>query len=603
MYNPQNPLIIQADKSILLEVNNSHHDDARNLLSRFAELIKSPEHIHTYKITNLSLWNAAASGMTSKAIIDSLEKYSKYDVPDNIKTDIIDYVSRYGSLKLLKEGASLRLRSDDRLLITEILNTKKVERFIIKPLDPHTIEVMPDQRGHIKQVLTEIGFPVEDLAGYITGDHLAFNLLDTTKKGISFGLRDYQKNAVNSFYADGTDRGGSGTIVLPCGAGKTVVGMGIMKKLQCNTLIITTNIIAARQWADELEDKTTIKKEMIGEYTGESKEIKPVTIATYQILVYRKKKKEIDNTQPASDTFDASNTEQDAQYPHFALFNSRKWGLIIYDEVHLLPAPVFRITAELQATRRVGLTATLVREDGLEKNVFSLIGPKKYDAPWKELEKQSWIAEAICTELRIPMPDEHRLKYATSPQRTKYRVAAENPHKYNIVQKLVNYHAKRKDRILVVGMYLDQLKHISKTFGAPLLTGATSNQQRKQLYDKYRRGEISLLIVSKVANFAIDLPEANVMIQVSGTFGSRQEEAQRLGRILRPKKDNSRAHFYTIITRDTIDQDFSANRQLFLTERGYKYEIQNDFIEPPSSAASSGTPGSAREIQEQERKE
>ncbi|MFH1126811.1 MAG: DNA repair helicase XPB [archaeon] len=566
MYNPQNPLIVQGDKSILLEVNNPLHDDARNMISRFAELIKSPEHIHSYRITNLSLWNAAASGMKSEDIITSLETYSKYDVPPNVKADIIDYVSRYGSLKLLKEDTQMILKSEDSILITELMNIKKLERFILRPIDQHTLEVRPELRGHIKQALTEIGFPVEDLAGYITGEFMPVDLLDITKNGIPFEVRDYQKNAINSFYADGDVRGGSGTIVLPCGAGKTIVGMGIMQKLKCNTLIITTNITAARQWADELIDKTTITKDTIGEYSGEIKEIKPVTIATYQILVYRKKNK------------DASGSEE-IEFPHFTLFNSREWGLIIYDEVHLLPAPVFRITAELQATRRVGLTATLIREDGLEKNVFSLIGPKKYDAQWKELEKQAWIAEAKCTEIRIPMPDEHRMIYATAQHRSKYRIAAENPNKYDLTKKIVDYHTKRNDRILVVGMYLDQLKQLAEIFDAPILTGITSNKERKILYDKFRSGEIKLMVVSKVANFAIDLPEANVLVQVSGTFGSRQEEAQRLGRILRPKKDKSIAHFYTIVTRDTRDQDFSANRQLFLTERGYKYDIEDDFKE------------------------
>ena len=578
MPDPENPLIVQGDKSILLEVNNPKYEDARNLISRFAELLKSPEYIHTYHITNLSLWNAAAAGMSAGLIINALETYSKYDVPGNVKTDISDTISRYGCLEMVKDRGSLLLKSEDSVLITELWNHKKLSRLLVEQCDPHTIKVRAEQRGHIKQALTEIGYPVKDLAGYITGEFMPVDTLDITGKGFPFGLRDYQREAVDSFYAGGDVRGGSGTIVLPCGAGKTIVGMGIMEKLKCNTLIITTNIIAARQWADELVDKTTLSQDDIGEYSGEIKEIKPVTIATYQILTYKTKKKKNNDTSEAKDS-----DEDNAEFPHFAIFNSRKWGLIIYDEVHLLPAPVFRITAELQAMRRVGLTATLIREDGLEKKVFSLIGPKKYDAPWKELEKQSWIAEALCNEIRIPMEDSQRMKYATAPYRSKYRVAAENPLKLVTAKKIVEYHIARKNKILIVGMYLEQLRRIAKMFDAPLLTGATSNRKRKELYDKYRSGEINLLVVSKVANFAIDLPDANVMVQVSGTFGSRQEEAQRLGRLLRPKKDGSVAHFYTIVTRDTRDQDFSSNRQMFLTERGYKYEIGSEFKEPSSS--------------------
>jgi len=558
MYNPENPLIVQSDKSILLEVDNQKYEDARDLIARFAELVKSPEHIHTYKITNLSLWNAAASGMSSEHIIDAVERYSKYDIPGNIKTDIADYVSRYGRLKLKKENELLVLTSEDPILITEVWNHKRVKQFILRKIDDTLLEINPAMRGHIKQALMDIGFPAEDLAGYVTGDFLPIDLLDITKKGTSFMLRDYQKEAMDTFHAKGTVYGGSGTIVLPCGAGKTMIGMAVMAKLKCNTLIITPNITAARQWIDELVDKTTIQREDIGEYTGEVKEIRPVTLATYQILSYRPKK-------------------TDDEFPHFRLFNSRNWGLIIYDEVHLLPAPVFRITAEIQARRRLGMTATLVREDGLEGDVFSLIGPKKYDAPWKDLEKQGWIAEAICREIRIQMPEEMRLKYAVANPKAKYRIAAENPVKYDLVEEVVRHHRKKNDKILVIGMYVDQLKRIAEMLNAPILTGTTSNRKRRKLYDRFRSGEVDLLVVSKVANFAIDLPDANVAIQISGTFGSRQEEAQRLGRILRPKKNGSIAHFYTIVTKDTRDQDFSAKRQMFLTEQGYRYEIGDEF--------------------------
>ncbi len=557
-YKPQNPLIVQSDKTILLEVDNPRYEDARDVIGRFAELVKSPEHIHTYKITNLSLWNAAAAGMGARSITDALEEYSKYDVPENIKTDVFDYVSRYGRLKLKKEDGMLILTSDDSLLITEIWNHKTLKPYLFKKLNELTLEVDPSMRGHIKQALTEIGFPAEDLAGYVTGDFLEVNLLDVSKRGAAFKLRNYQNDAVNVFYAGGSVYGGSGTVVLPCGAGKTLVGMAVIAKLKCNTLIITPNITAARQWIDELVDKTSLTRDEIGEYSGEVKEIKPVTIATYQIISYRHRKK-------------------DNEFSHFSLFDSRNWGLIIYDEVHLLPAPVFRITAEIQSRRRLGLTATLVREDGLEEDVFSLIGPKKYDAPWKDLEKQGWIAEAVCHEIRISMPDDKRLEYAMAHDKSKYRIAAENPEKYNMVKEIVSYHREQKDKILVVGMYVDQLKIIAKIFDAPLLTGTTPNKKRRELYDKFRSGELDLLIVSKVANFAIDLPDANVAVQVSGTFGSRQEEAQRLGRILRPKKDGSIAHFYTIVTKDTKDQDFSSKRQMFLTEQGYRYEIGDKF--------------------------
>lgn len=559
MYNPKNPLIVQSDKSILLEVDNACYEEARDLIARFSELVKSPEHIHTYKVSNLSLWNAAAAGMTAESILEALKRYSRYEVPSNVEADVIDYISRYGRLKLKKKNGKLILYSHDPLLITEVWYQKRIRPFLITQLDQNSLEAVPTMRGHLKQALLEIGFPAEDLAGYVKGDFLSIELLETTKQGKPFVLRYYQKHAIDVFYAQGSVYGGSGTIVLPCGAGKTMVGMGIISNLKCHTLIITPNIIACRQWKDELLDKTTLTEGEIGEYSGEKKEIKPVTLTTYQILTYRSKK-------------------QEDVFPHFALFNTGNWGLIIYEEVHLLPAPVFRITAELQARRRLGLTATLVREDGREGDVFSLIGPKRYDAPWKELESEGWIAEALCQEIRVSMDDELRFTYAISPDKNKYRIAAENPRKFSVVEKIVNYHRSRQDKILIIGMYINHLEKISQVFGAPLLTGSTSNRERRQLYDKFRGGEMDLLVVSKVANFAIDLPEANVAIQISGTFGSRQEEAQRLGRILRPKEDGSSAHFYSIVTKDTKDQDFSAKRQLFLTEQGYKYWIGDRFL-------------------------
>ncbi|MDY6864946.1 MAG: DNA repair helicase XPB [Halobacteriota archaeon] len=553
------PLIVQSDRSVLLEVNNQCYESVRDVIGLFAELIKSPEHIHTYKITNLSLWNAAASGMTSDIILNALEEYSKYDVPENVRTDIIDYVSRYGRLKLKKDKDSLILVSDDSSLISEVWNNNSVNQYLEEQIDEKILKIKPGMRGHIKQALIELGFPAEDIAGYTTGDHLSIDLLEETRLGNSFLLRRYQKDAIGSFYAGGSIFGGSGTIVLPCGAGKTIVGMGIMSKLNCHTLIITPSTIAARQWIEELLDKTMISEDDIGEYSGESKEIKPVTIATYQILSHRSKEQ---------------------KFPHLKLFNERNWGLIIYDEVHLLPAPIFRITAEIQSVRRLGLTATLVREDGKETEVFSLIGPKKYDAPWKDLEKQGWIAKAVCNEIRISMPEEFRLKYAMAKDRQKYRISAENPRKIEPLREIVKYHRGRGDKILIIGMYLDQLTEISELLQAPLLTGKTPNKERIELYDRFRNGETDVLVVSKVANFAIDLPDANVAIQISGTFGSRQEEAQRLGRILRPKKDGSIAHFYSIVTKDTRDQDYSAKRQIFLTEQGYRYVIGDKFVIP-----------------------
>ncbi|MCL5959157.1 MAG: DEAD/DEAH box helicase [Chloroflexi bacterium] len=548
-YNPANPIIVQSDKSVLLEVNNPRYEEARDALSRFAELEKSPEHIHTYRITPLSLWNAAASGLTAEAVVDTLVNYGKYDLPQSVAADIRDYISRYGRIKLVKRGEDLLLVSDDIPLITEIANHKQIVQFLRGRLDERTLRVDPVMRGHIKQALVYFGFPAEDLAGYVQGAHLPVGLLGTTHRGDRFNLRDYQREAAEIFYAAGEARGGSGVIVLPCGAGKTVVGLAIMEMLQCATLILTPSIVACRQWMEEILDKTSIPAGEIGEYTGERKHIRPVTVTNYQSLTYRKGR----------------------EFPHFAIFNERDWGLIIYDEVHLLPAPVFRITAEIQARRRLGLTATLVREDGHESDVFSLIGPKKYDVPWKDLERQGWIATAECREIRIPMPEHMRMSYAIAEEREKYRMAAENPDKLTVLRQLLDKHPD--DLVLVIGQYLDQLNTIAEMIGAPLVTGKTPTHEREKLYAKFRNGEVRRLVVSKVANFSIDLPDANVAIQVSGTYGSRQEEAQRLGRILRPKRNGLLAHFYTLVTRDTKDQVFAANRQLFLTEQGYRYEI------------------------------
>jgi DNA excision repair protein ERCC-3 len=559
-YNPENPLIVQSDRSVLLEVNNPHYEGARDSLARFAELIKSPEFIHTYQITPLSLWNAAASGEHAGEIIATLERYAKFDLPPNIVADIEDYISRYGRLKLLRRGdGALVLESDDTALIAEVWHNKQCRPFLLEQLDARTLLVDPAARGHIKQALVQLGFPAEDLAGYVEGAELPLELRNILPNGRPFDLRDYQRTAADLFYDRGSSRGGSGVIVLPCGAGKTVVGIGVMEQLRCQTLILCPNTVAVRQWIDELSAKTNLAPEMIGEYTGEKKEIRPVTITTYQILTYRPTKQDAE-------------TGAEGEFPHFSLFNERNWGLIIYDEVHLLPAPVFRVTAELQARRRLGLTATLVREDGRETDVFSLIGPKKYDVPWRDLERQGWIAEALCAEIRLRLPEELRMEYAVAgDNRIQYRIAAENPAKLDVLQALLQRH--RDDNVLIIGQYITQLNAIARLTGAPLITGKTPTAERERLYAAFKSGEIRLLVVSKVANFAIDLPDANVAIQVSGTYGSRQEEAQRLGRVLRPKSDGQAAHFYTLVTRDTRDQDYAANRQLFLTEQGYRYSI------------------------------
>jgi DNA excision repair protein ERCC-3 len=559
-YVPENPLIVQSDRSLLLEVNNPQYEEARDALARFAELLKSPEFIHTYQITPLSLWNAAAAGENAAQIVATLERFAKFDLPPNIVADIGDYMGRYGRLRLVRgDGGDLVLESDDEALIAQVWHNKHCRPLLLERLDARALLVVPSARGHIKQALVNLGFPAEDLAGYVEGATLALAMRDQLPDGRPFGLRPYQQTATELFYDDGSSRGGSGVIVLPCGAGKTVVGIGVMALLECQTLILCPNTVAVRQWISELVAKTTLSPEQIGEYTGERKAIKPVTITTYQMLTYRPSRVN-------------EETGEVTEFPHFGLFNERDWGLIIYDEVHLLPAPVFRITAEIQARRRLGLTATLVREDRRETDVFSLIGPKKYDVPWRDLERQGWIAEALCTEIRMPLPPEERMRYATAgDSRIQYRIAAENPVKMQVLDALLEQH--QGDNVLIIGQYLDQLKLIAEQTGAPLITGKTPTHERERLYAAFRRGEERLLVVSKVANFAIDLPDANVAIQVSGTYGSRQEEAQRLGRVLRPKADGSMANFYTLVTRDTRDQDFAANRQLFLTEQGYRYNI------------------------------
>jgi DNA excision repair protein ERCC-3 len=559
-YDPNNPLIVQGDRSILVEVDNPRYTEARNALAPFAELEKSPEHIHTYRLTSLSLWNAAAAGMTAAAMIEVLRRYSKFPLPTNLPADITELVSRYGRVRLERAGENLRLVCEDRPLLEELARQPKVRAYLGERLDGQSFLVEQAHRGVLKQGLIAVGYPAEDLAGYTEGAALPLHLRTVARDGRLFRVRDYQRDSADIFYAGGDVHGGSGVIVLPCGAGKTIVGIAAMALIQRATLVLTTSITAVKQWRREILDKTDLKDDQVAEYTGETKEIAPVTLATYQILTYRPGKKE--------------------EFPHFQLFDQRDWGLVIYDEVHLLPAPVFRVTAQIQARRRLGLTATLVREDGREEDVFSLIGPKKYDVPWRELENRGWIAEANCTEIRVALPEPLRMDYAVAEWRHKYRIASENPAKDEVVGRLLErYHG---DRVLIIGQYLKQLRLLQKRFGIPLITGQTPNGDREDLYNRFRRGEVRQLILSKVGNFAIDLPDANVLIQVSGTFGSRQEEAQRLGRILRPKAGGEIAHFYSLVTRDTREIDFAHHRQLFLTEQGYSYSILDgsDLLDP-----------------------
>lgn len=578
-YNPQNPLIVQSDRTVLLEVENARYAECRDRLAAFCELIKSPEHIHTYRMTPLSLWNARAAGMSAAEMLYVLTEYSKYDVPGNIVHDLRDYVGRYGRLKLFKKDGVLLLQSDDNLLMTEIRHMKALQKYLLGPIDARTVEIPLLERGRLKQALLKVGFPIEDLAGYTDGDVLEIYLREITRAGVPFMPRAYQDDAVAAFWAGGSAAGGSGVLVLPCGAGKTIIGMQAIVKAQMQTLVICTGITAVRQWRDEILDKTSLTEEMIGEFSGEKKEIRPITIATYQVLTARrdatrkKGRNESEEEGEAGETGSGKRDDADSLegYVNLDLFSRQNWGLIIYDEVHLLPAPVFRITAEIQARRRLGLTATLVREDNREDDVFSLIGPKKADVPWKELEKQGWIATALCTEVRVALAEELRLPYAIADPREKFRIASVNPRKEDVIAALLERH--RDDNVLVIGQYLEQLENIVQRFEAPVITGKTPQREREKTYQAFRQGEIKRLIVSKVANFSIDLPDANVAIQVSGTFGSRQEEAQRLGRILRPKAEGNVARFYSLVTRETRDQEFSTHRQLFLTEQGYRYEI------------------------------
>jgi DNA excision repair protein ERCC-3 len=552
-YRPDNPLIVQGDHTVLVEVDSPRYTAARDELARFAELIKSPEHIHTYRITPLSIWNACAAGVVPAEIVRALGEFSKYEVPQHVAVEIREYASRYGRLRLGRDEAGLVLSAADAPLAAEISRNKHVAPLLAARLSPLEFRVDPAARGRIKQALVKVGFPAEDLAGYRDGEPLPIALRPTTSAGLSFSLRHYQGDAAATFHAGGSARGGSGVIVLPCGAGKTIVGMACMAAVQASTLVLTTSVTATRQWVAEILDKTTLQADQVGEYNGSTKDVRPVTVATYNIMTWR--------------------ARNDAEFVHLQLFDQRNWGLIIYDEVHLLPAPVFQVTAELQARRRLGLTATLVREDGREDDVFALIGPKKVDVPWKVLENQGWIATAQCTEIRLPMPEPLRMPYAVADARQKFRIASENPAKLEAVRQVLARHPG--EPTLIIGMYVEQIKHIADQLGVPVLTGTTAQRKRDALYEDFKAGRVGVLAVSKIANFAVDLPDAAVAIQVSGTFGSRQEEAQRLGRILRPKPGANQAHFYTLVSRDTVEQDFALKRQLFLCEQGYAYDIRD----------------------------
>jgi len=534
------PLIVQSDRTVLLEVAHPQAETARHELAVFAELERAPEHIHTYRITRLGLWNARAAGHDAESMLDTLDRWSRFPVPASVSTDIRESVNRYGRLVIERnDDGELVLRSSDAAVLSEVSRNKRIAPLLIGRPSDDSFLVDAWARGHIKQELLKIGWPAEDLAGYTPGTPHPIDLAED-----GWSLRPYQRQAVESF-----SEGGSGVVVLPCGAGKTLVGAGAMADTRTTTLILVTNTVSARQWRDELLRRTSLTPDEIGEYSGQVKEIKPVTIATYQILTAKRK----------------------GQYAHLALLDALDWGLVLYDEVHLLPAPVFKLTADLQARRRLGLTATLVREDGREGDVFSLIGPKRFDAPWKEIEAQGFISPAACYEVRIDLPADERLEYAAAADEDRYRLAATAPAKIEVARRLVERHPG--ERVLVIGQYLDQIDELSEALNAPQITGATPIPEREELFQGFRDGSIPLLVVSKVANFSVDLPEASVAIQVSGSFGSRQEEAQRLGRLLRPKQSNHTASFYTLIARDTVDQDFAQNRQRFLAEQGYAYTI------------------------------
>ncbi|MFE0268383.1 DNA repair helicase XPB [Nocardiopsis alba] len=533
-------LIVQSDKTLLLEIDHESASECRRAIAPFAELERAPEHVHTYRITPLALWNARAAGHDAEQVVDALIRFSRFPVPHSLLVDIAETMDRYGRLTLVGDPVhGLVLESSDRAVLEEVVRAKKLKGMLGERLSEDSVAVHPSERGNLKQALLKIGWPAEDLAGYVDGEAHAIELADG-----DWELRGYQREAAESFHA-----GGSGVVVLPCGAGKTIVGAAAMAMTGATTLILVTNTVSVHQWKTELLRRTSLTEDEIGEYSGTRKEIRPVTIATYQVMAARRK----------------------GVYTHLELFDAKDWGLVVYDEVHLLPAPIFRMTADLQARRRLGLTATLVREDGREGDVFSLIGPKRYDAPWKDIENQGWIAPADCVEVRVDLTESERLAYATAEPEDRYRFCASSETKTSVVREIVERHSE--EQVLVIGSYIDQLDELGERLGAPVIKGETRNKERERLFDAFRSGELRTLVVSKVANFSIDLPEAGVAVQVSGSFGSRQEEAQRLGRVLRPKADGRTARFYAVVARDTLDQDYAAHRQRFLAEQGYAYRI------------------------------
>ena len=545
------PLIAQSDQSLLLDAHDPAFDEVRAELSAFATLEKSPEHFHAYRLDALSLWNAASAGLDADAIVGVLARRSRYDLPPSLEPAVRATMARFGKLVLSAgpEPRLLRLSCDDPYVRAEVSGSRKLGKVLVPDGDGFLLPLT--ERGTVKRELVHMGWPALDAAPLTDGDPFPLALRTMRSDGAPFGLRPYQEDAVRAFVGRNAPGNGYGVVVMPCGAGKTVMAMAAMAALGRKTLIVTTNVAAVHQWMDELLDKTDISPDDIGEYTGGAKEVRPVTVATYQVLTWR--------------------PDKHSDFPHFDLFRRERWGLVIYDEVHLLPAPVFRVVAEIQAVRRLGLTATLIREDGLQEDVFSLIGPKRYDVPWKELEAKGFIAEAFCREIRVPLADHDRLRYAAGGLRERHRVAAENPLKVRVVREIIDNH--REDLVMVIGQFLDQLGVLARELDAPIITGATPNPERERLYEEFRSGRIRVLVVSRVANFAIDLPDASVAIQVSGTFGSRQEEAQRLGRVLRPKAKNS--YFYSLVSRFTVEEDYADNRRRFLTEQGYRYTIES----------------------------
>lgn len=550
-FSPDNALVVQSDCSVLLEIHSTRAEEAREAIAPFAELVKSPEHVHTYRLTPLSIWNARAAGLAADQMVAALHEHARYPVPQNVDQTVVDLAGRFGRVVITRDDGMLRCTCGDEVIAELLSRDRKTGSYLNERIDGTSFRVAPGFRGVLKQALVSAGYPAEDLAGYVSGDALAMTLRDRTESNNPFSVRDYQRQAAESFYAAGSTRGGSGVIVLPCGAGKTIVGLAAMEMVGQTTLVLTTSLTSVKQWRREICDKTSLQPDDIAEYTGEQKSTGPVTLTTYQILTWR--------------------ADRESAFPHLELFRARSWGLIIYDEVHLLPAPVFRATADLQARRRLGLTATLVREDNREGDVFALIGPKRFDVPWRDLERQNWIASASCVEERIPMTQKRRMEYALANRRAQFRIAAENPAKMTRLRQLLEAH--EEGRVLVIGGYIAQVEAIAREIDAPLVTGKTPQAEREAIYDRFRRGGLRCIVLSKVGNFAIDLPDADVLIQVSGMFGSRQEEAQRLGRILRPKADGRAAHFFTLVSRDTREEEFAHHRKLFLTEQGYSYQV------------------------------